>query len=1114
MSEATERDARAEVGGARVRALLGVGAHGTSFLAESEEHGEVEVWRLHDHAVTDRLRRRLAALRVIADPGLLAIHEVCLDEPQPFLVVGACRWGDPELIASQADLLPRRFAELARALAAAHHFGVSHGDLNPACVGVDSRGRARVDMTRLHVRPLAARTPPPELARGPATDVWALASLFAEGFGEGHPALRAMLDPDPERRPTAADAARAVLAAPSETVTAVFPQGSSEGGSDAERFGIPSRLGPYELLDQLGAGGMGRVFRARDVAGGPDVALKVLLPAWARDADQVARFRREARVLSQLESPYVARFVAANEDAGFHYLVMELVAAESAQSLCDERGKLDVETALLVVGDVARAVSDVHALGLVHRDIKPANVLADLGSRPPRVKLCDFGIARSVGPEAAQLTQDGALGTPAYMAPEQIEGGSLDARADVYALGATLYCLVAGKPPFVGTGTKVMLAHLSEAPAPLTEREPATPRAVSDVVMRCLAKRPDERYPDAAAFHEALMAAWHGAAVVTQALPQPLGLDGKPRVYDFTWSLRATPDELWPHVSNTDRLNRAAGLDDVEWSHTTGEAYPGTEGRFRAAGMELRWKENPFEWVAPTRLGVVREYTAGPFQWLRSTVELNPSGGGTELRHRIEMLPRGVLGHAAATVEVGIRLRRGLERVYRRIDQGCLVARDQKASGVDPFEAPQRTSSSLRARVDRCVQAAVAKGGDPIVLDLLGELVCTGAAPRLARIRPRVWARERGLDEAVALDALLLAAAEGLLEIRWDLLCPTCRIPSGIEESLRALSDHGHCEACDLDFELDMARSVELVFRVHPGLRKADAGVYCIGGPAHSPHVLAQLRLAPGERFALDVTLEPGAFRIAGRGIPTRWSFTVDERAAFERWDLALRGGDSPRRARSLRPGAQQIVLTNDLEHEVVVRLERAEDRDDAVTAAAAAASQRFRQLFPEQVLAPERLVAVSEVALLFARIADAAARYEREEPEMHAELIALSHAVDSAAQLEGGALVKLAGDGVMAVFCDRRAAARAALRLVPPSVGIALHTGPARMTTIGRQLDYFGKTVHLAEEMSRWAEAGEVVVSETVLADPDIAELLREQTAVLGHFCLGHLLVSRARRR
>ena len=1141
--ELTEQAIHLEVAGVRVAALRSVGAHGVSFAAHHPRHGEVELWRLQPYAVTAELRRRLAALAMLTDEALLPIHEVALDASPPFVVVGAVHWGDPEVLGPPGEILRRRVASLAGALSAAHRLDVVHGALSAACVGLDAEGRARLDLSGLHVRATPPPRHAPELRSGRpshASDVWALASVLAAAAEASalEPTLSAMRAANPEERPSAAEVARALsgsappIAKPPEETT------------DAERFGIPPRLGAYELLEQVGAGGMGRVFRARDIAGGPDVAVKVLLPAWAKDAELVARFRREARVLAQLDSPYVARFIAANDEAGFHYLVMEYVAAESASALLSARGKLDVERALSIACDVARAVAEVHALGLVHRDIKPANVLVELRETGALVKLCDFGIARETEPDPAQLTQAGTVGTPAFMAPEQIECRPLDARADVYALGATLYCLLTGQPPFAGPAAMVMLAHLSEAPAPLAERDPSIPRAISDVVMRCLAKAPDERYPDAAALHDALHEAWRGPAVTARSLPQPLGLEGAPRVYDFVWPLRATPEELWPHVSNTERLNRAAGLDEVEWSHTKGEGYVETAGSFRAAGMELRWRERPFEWVAPSRLGVVREYVAGPFEWLRSTVELNRSaGGGTELRHRIEIRPRGLLGVAAATVEVGMRLRRGLERVYQRIDAACIAARDrgaQRSDGrptpavvrrgrdavtqrsdqvdrdrrpADPFEPPQRGAAQLGARVDERLSRAASRGADPMVLEALRALVCTGAEPRLARIRPRAFAREHGLDEARAFEAMLLCAREGALEILWDLLCPACRIPSGIEESLLALKEHGRCEVCDLDFELDMARSVELVFRVHPALRKADLGVYCIGGPAHSPHVLAQVRLAPGERFTLELALVPGRYRVCGRGVPARWAFTVDPRASLDRWDLPLRAGAASDVPRSLVPGAQRLVLTNDLGHEVVARLERAAERDDAVTAAEAASSSAFRELFPDQLLAPERLVAVSDVALLFARVADAMSRYEREEARVHGELLALARDVESAAKLEGGALVKLEGDGVMAVFSDRVAAARAALRIERPDVGLSLHAGPARMTTIARQLDYFGKTLHVAEHISRWADAGELLVSEALLASAPIAAMLTERAAVSGYLHVGNELVTRARR-
>ena len=164
-----------------------------------------------------------------------------------------------------------------------------------------------------------------------------------------------------------------------------------------------------------------------------------------------------------------------------------------------------------------------------------------------------------------------------------------------------------------------------------------------------------------------------------------------------------------------------------------------------------------------------------------------------------------------------------------------------------------------------------------------------------------------------------------------------------------------------------------------------------------------------------------------------------------------------------------------------------------------------------EQVLAPERLVAISDVALLFVRVVDAIRRYEREEAEVHRELLSLSVQVHDAASLEGGALVKLQGDGVMAVFSDRVAAARAALRLVREGgPAMALHAGAARMTSIGGQLDYFGKTLHVAEHLSRWANAGELLVSEVLLSDGAIVTLLTAPLELSGYARVGDVLASR----
>jgi len=399
-------------------------------------------------------------------------------------------------------------------------------------------------------------------------------------------------------------------------------------------------------------------------------------------------------------------------------------------------------------------------------------------------------------------------------------------------------------------------------------------------------------------------------------------------------------------------------------------------------------------------------------------------------------------------------------------------------------------------RIDSLQARLLDHGIDPMVVDQLGDLLRRGTPQEIGNIRPIAAARRLGADEDELTSACLHAAHDGDLEMLWDILCPACQIPSNIVDSLRALRDHSHCDACDLDFELDLAGSVEMVFRVHPSLRQPDVGTYCIGGPAHSPHVLAQVLLPPGERFVLDLALEEGAYRVAGRDLPACWDFRVLEDAMLDRWDLPLREGLAADVPRSLRTGTQRILLSNDLESEALVRIERQASREDALTAARAACLPQFRRLFPGELLSPGQLVGVSRTSFLLAELADAAALYATEENTAFEALIRLQHLMQEHAGLEGGTVVKLQGEGVMAVFTDPTAAVRAALGVLRHGtlepVRMAVHTGPSLMTTLNDRLDYFGRTVREVTDLLGSSEPAEVLLSESVLSDPGILELSR----------------------
>jgi serine/threonine protein kinase len=259
-----------------------------------------------------------------------------------------------------------------------------------------------------------------------------------------------------------------------------------------------SRLGPYEIVAPLGAGGMGEVYRARDTRLDRAVAIKILPADFAKNGQLKIRFECEAKTISQLSHPNICTLF----DVGDNYLVMELLEGET---LADRlwRGPLPLADVLKFGIQIADALGRAHRAGIVHRDLKPANVMLTKSG----AKLLDFGLAKTTsgivdmaGPtQHKALTQEGTIvGTFQYMAPEQLEGAEADARTDIFALGAVLYEMTTGKRAFDGkTKTSLIAAIVSGQPRPLSEMQPLTPSALEHVVKKCLEKDPDARWQSA-----------------------------------------------------------------------------------------------------------------------------------------------------------------------------------------------------------------------------------------------------------------------------------------------------------------------------------------------------------------------------------------------------------------------------------------------------------------------------------------------------------------------------------------------------------------------------------------------------------------------------------------
>jgi serine/threonine protein kinase/class 3 adenylate cyclase len=1124
----------------KLLAQLGVGGDGLSFSAELDGRPVVVhhlVGAAGDAARLSQVEARLRAVALAAGPGVLQVlrHDLSLEVPE-IIVEARGRSLSARLTDGGVDApeVLETCTMLAAVLDRAHRVGLAHGELCPSMVWVED-DFPWLDFTGLDTGALGAPTmldlacvPPERESRTPAADGYALARLIAGAYlgrapgadetlslpGPLADALGDLLARDPAERPpmslavvelaraAAASGARGDVEEPDESAQTVAFVPEERADDLAGRF---------VLNERLGQGAMGVVWRASDCVEGGEVAIKLLIPEVVDQPDK--RFRREARLLAKIRHPNVARLVDAAPEGQTPWIAIELVPGRTLAEVFEERGPLGQNEAAALIAQAARGVAAGHEVGVVHRDIKPENLMlveraSEAGERG-QVKVVDFGIARRVDErEELAITQDDkVLGTPTYMAPETVRGADLAPSADVYSLAATLFEALSGRPPFTGPSAAAVLAQVIGDPAPsLREHCPNASEALEAVVARGLTKSAAERYRDAAAFADALEEAVLGPAEGAVAHPRlPEDAPSELLVYRFEWDLAASREALWPFVSNTERINRAVGLSAIDY-----ERQPGSDGvevyaKLKVKGISLEWREHPYEWVEGRRFGYLREYSEGPFVLLRNTVELSDgSDGGTRLTHTVEVLPRGMIGRAAAALEVGRNFKKGLDEVYRRIDSLLQGSLEGPARVVDAFEAPVSLADGAEERLRAMEQRLVERGAKPSVVDALGEWLRHAPSHEAARLRPLAFARRLGLEEREVVEACLLAAHEGALQLLWDLLCPSCRVPAQIEETLRAVSDHGHCDACDLDFDLDVAGSIEAIFRAHPQLRDAELATYCIGSPGHAPHVVAQMRVAAGERLALDLDLDEGEYKLSGRLLPREATFRVDDRAAAGRWDVWLSEGPSPELPHALSPGEQRIVLDNDTDGERVVRLERTAGRSDALTAARLAATPLFRQLFRAELLRQGQLLSVSQVSLLRVELSGVDALWaDGDEARALEKLQSALRAIEDVIADEGGGVVKLEGDGLLAAFPDPAGVARGAFgvqaRLVEMHERLGLdgrvagHTGRALMLTFDGRLDYFGHVTRHLSKLAARAPDGRICVSESLAVDPGVARVIEE---------------------
>lgn len=807
------------------------------------------------------------------------------------------------------------------------------------------------------------------------------------------------------------------------------------------REGIPAVVGEYDAVRRIGAGGMGIVFEARRQTSGERVALKLLHPDLSLNHQAWLRFQKEARVWRTIQGPHVVRLLGFESSAGQPFLVTELVNGMSLASWLEQNNRLSESVGLRLFEQVAQGLHSIHQAGVIHRDLKPSNILLLMhpeNSRTPSeraivsAKLTDFGLAREIEQsESMELTQTRALlGTPRYLAPEQFsDRPTLGPTSDLYALGVTMFQAFTGQSPFEPNDLWELADQHRFLPPPDPQslnRELSNSLRI--ILLRLLEKQPEDRYQNVDELLTDLDLLKNGKPVSRplQFLSHPETGSGGQTI-EFRWELRSPVKVLWPLVTQTNRVNRAMGLPAPEFRPISKNKPSVYDTKAKLKGMTLHWNEYPFCWVECQSMTVLREFHNGPYRLVVSEVELvRLIHGGTLLIHRFHYQCRNRLGRWFARWQIGKSTWRSLDRIYRGLDEHGQISSNHSRP-TDGFTIPVQFARNYQAKVSQLNRLLAEQDLPETIRARLEELILEGPDDELARLRVRALARRWQVAEAEVLRAMLCACQVGVLNVAWEVICPKCRAGSSHHNQLAKIKEHEHCEVCHIDFETHFAQNVELIFEVTPAIRKIARQRWCIGGPFHAPHVVAQLVLQNQQTISLKLALEIGDYQIINsqseRKILLQVRDKAENSAMNDRLKLNLNWNFDESQIFSLVSGGQRISITNETNELMLIRLERVVSQDDVLTAAEAATFRIFRETFPNQIVSPQTLLSLDHASFLAVKWQWLAHSNQNEAKNQLDIMARISRDVVPVIQRMGGELVDTGEDLLLSMFRDERAA-------------------------------------------------------------------------------------------
>lgn len=569
--------------------------------------------------------------------------------------------------------------------------------------------------------------------------------------------------------------------------------------------------------------------------------------------------------------------------------------------------------------------------------------------------------------------------------------------------------------------------------------------------------------------------------------------------YRWDYALKSSPEELWPFISDTNRFNREVGVPAVK---PAGAKQRLSNARrrlqFSIYGMSVEWEEQPFEWLRPSRFGVVRKYSKGPMEELRALAELEPrKDGGTDLSYSVNITPRSIFAALIVWLQINLVSKNRFERAFRKFDGVARTKVELPAQEVQIDEAAANRMQTARPKL-------INDGSDPEVVDRLINFIQTADDFSLSRIRPYELADNWRISRKNVLAACLRATRQGLLDLQWEVMCPLCRGAKETDSTLRELKQQVHCETCMIDFTANFDRFVELTFRPNSLVRRVEAHDYCMGSPQWTPHIVVQQLMPAHHKRELNLVLETGNYRLRALELSGAQDVVVSDEGPRSAELIVKESGWANDELELSRRSTLQVENATSAEQLLI--LEQIAWSDQAATAAEVTALQIFRDLFAKEALRPGEQISVGTLTILFTDLRHSTQLY-REIGDATAFGRVMNHfdVLKKVIADEEGALVKTIGDAVMAVFRRPASAVKAMLTAqqllaapgrdtLPLTLKAGIHTGPCIAVTLNDRLDYFGTTVNLAARLEGLSTGEDVIISRALYNDPEVESFIRSE--------------------